>query len=384
MSNYCPNSNHLYRSSIQFVSRMGKVLLLFLLLLPGASTKGSHSLWVLATYIKGQTPFPEFSYVMMLDDVSVLYYDGETKTQFPRGSATIEDNVLDSDVVLTISDFIHAHFLERWAIAKKYLNETDRTVALQRLVVCELRDDGEPGQMITREAVRGSTTDELLYVDKKFTYQGNLNVSAQLLNFHLEISKRRHEILYQPNCIKTLKGYLEKRRNQVNRKVKPRVRLIQKANSDSGRFRVSCLATGFYPRHINLTLFRDGQPVSDQEITGGDLLPNGDGTYQMRKSLEISADEHKYTCSATHLSLENKLDVTLEFDPGEPFKSVIPSVLIVLVLLLVFGTGVVIYKYRKKQRTASSKSDYSAASTSEESLETTSMPVKQMSETSLN
>ncbi|XP_051741095.1 hereditary hemochromatosis protein homolog isoform X5 [Ctenopharyngodon idella] len=318
-----------------FVSRMGKVLLLFLLLLPGASPKGSHSLWVLSTYIKGQTPFPEFSAVVMLDDVRVLYYDGETKTLIPRGNTTTEDDVFDSDV-LTISDNLHVHFMDRWAIAANNLNGTDRTVALQSLFVCELRDDGEPGQMITREGFRGSTTDELLYVDKKFTYQ-----------------------------------------------VKPRVRLIQKANSDSGGFRVSCLATGFYPRHINLTLFRDGQPVSDHEITGGDLLPNGDGTYQMRKSLEISADEHKYTCSATHLSLDNKLDVTLEFDPGEPFKSVTPSVLIVLVLLLVFGTGVIIYKCRRRQA-ASSKSDYSAASTSEESLEATSTQVKQMSETSLN
>uniref|UniRef100_A0A671Q0G0 Immunoglobulin C1-set domain-containing protein n=1 Tax=Sinocyclocheilus anshuiensis TaxID=1608454 RepID=A0A671Q0G0_9TELE len=73
---------------------------------------------------------------------------------------------------------------------------------------------------------------------------------------------------------------------------------------DSGGFRVSCLATGFYPRHINLTLFRDGQLVSDHEITGGDLLPNADGTYQMRKSLEIrAADKHRYTCSFRCLNL---------------------------------------------------------------------------------
>ncbi len=43
---------------------------------------------------------------------------------------------------------------------------------------------------------------------------------------------------------------------------------------------MSCLATGFYPRHINLTLFRDGQPVSDHEIAGGDLLPNDDAGVQ--------------------------------------------------------------------------------------------------------
>ncbi len=84
--------------------------------------------------------------------------------------------------------------------------------------MCELRDDGEPGQMITRDAVRGSTTDELLYVDKNFTYQGTLNISAEVLNIHIEFSMRRHEVLYQPFCIKTLTGYLKKRRTQINRK----------------------------------------------------------------------------------------------------------------------------------------------------------------------
>ena len=93
--------------------------------------------------------------------------------------------------------------------------------------------------------------------------------------------------------------------------MKPRVRLLQKTLPDSGGAKVTCLATGFYPRHINLTLLRDGQPVPDHQITGGELLPNADETYQMRKSLEVSAEElqqHHYTCTAEHLSLDNKLD----------------------------------------------------------------------------
>uniref|UniRef100_A0A671SRJ3 Immunoglobulin C1-set domain-containing protein n=1 Tax=Sinocyclocheilus anshuiensis TaxID=1608454 RepID=A0A671SRJ3_9TELE len=114
--------------------------------------------------------------------------------------------------------------------------------------------------------------------------------------------------------------------------------LIKKAFSDSGGFRVSCLATGFYPRHINLTLFRDEQPVADHEITGGDLLPNADGTYQMRKSLEIrAADKHRYTCSATHLSLDNKLDIDL--------------VLVVLALGLVLMTVIGVFKWRRRHKT---------------------------------
>ena len=100
--------------------------------------------------------------------------------------------------------------------------------------------------------------------------------------------------------------------------VKPRVRLFQKAIPDSGWAKVTCLATGFYPRHINLTLFRDGQPLDSHQITGGELLPNGDGTYQMRKSLEVSTEDlkenYQYTCKAEHLSLDNKLDIPLGND----------------------------------------------------------------------
>ncbi|KAL0186724.1 hypothetical protein M9458_018394, partial [Cirrhinus mrigala] len=89
---------------------------------------------------------------------------------------------------------------------------------------------------------------------------------------------------------------------------------MRKMLLDSQGLQISCLATGFYPRHINLTLFRDGQPVDDDQITGGEILPNGDRTYQMRKSLLISEEElhegHKYSCTITHLNLDNKLDLT--------------------------------------------------------------------------
>uniref|UniRef100_A0A8C2BGA7 Major histocompatibility complex class I LJA n=1 Tax=Cyprinus carpio TaxID=7962 RepID=A0A8C2BGA7_CYPCA len=211
----------------------------------------------------------------------------------------------------------------------------------QTLVVCELLELDKAGKMIIKDAAGGYTTDELCYFNNIFTYTVNVNVNItqEVLKPHLEEFKQEIAKLFYPICITTLRNYLKKRGGQVNRRITPNIRLIQKANSDSGGSRVSCLVSGFYPRHINLTLFRDGQPVSDHEITGGDLLPNADGTYQMRKSLEISAaDKHKYTCSVTHLSLDNKLDITLESDSGEPFKSAILSVLIVLALVLVFGT----------------------------------------------
>lgn len=347
---------------------MYRILFIIIILFPAASPRGSHSLRMLLTYVKRQTQLSELTGTLVLDDITVGYYDSETRSYIARGNTTNEDDVIDPNHLNTISDYMIAHVMRRSDYLRP-INHTESHVVFQVMGLCEQLGNDKPGQMITKNAFRGSTIDELHFFDGKFTYQGSLNYTAQQIKPVLELSIWRHETIFYPACIKTLKNYLEKRGKQVNRKLKPRVRLIQKANSDSGGSRVSCLATGFYPRHINLTLFRDGQPVSDHEITGGDLLPNADGTYQMRKSLEISAaDKHKYTCSATHLSLDNKLDIDLEFDPGEPFKSVISSVLIVSALVLVFGTGIVLCKCRRR-RTASLKSDYSPASSSEENMD---------------
>uniref|UniRef100_A0A8C2KQ44 Ig-like domain-containing protein n=1 Tax=Cyprinus carpio TaxID=7962 RepID=A0A8C2KQ44_CYPCA len=243
---------------------MDRIIVLLVLLTTSASN-ASHSLSLLSTYIEGETQFPKFSYTTTLDDITVGYYNSET--YIPKGNVTNEDDVINSDYIKDVSNYMYYSFVRRSAL---------------------------------------------------FRQQHNLNDD------------------------------------------KPEVKFIQKANSDSAGSRLSCLATGFYPRHINLTLFRDEQPVADHEITGGDLLPNDDGTYQMRKSLEVSAaDKHTYTCSVTHLSLDNKLDITLE---TESFNSVILLVLIVLVVLvLVFGIGAIIYKCRTR-KPDSVRIGYSAAS----------------------
>uniref|UniRef100_A0A3B4DF13 Si:ch211-147g22.4 n=1 Tax=Pygocentrus nattereri TaxID=42514 RepID=A0A3B4DF13_PYGNA len=345
--------------------------LLLVLFVPAAVSAGSHSLAMVTTFIEGQTPFPEFSFTLMLDDITVSYFDSETETLFPRGVDRDQgdDGVIDPDHLKTITSFMHADFKRRHLFIKYELNYTESIQVQQRLVVCELLDSDQPGPFILKNAIRGTTRDELRFHEHKFTYQNALNITEERLKAHLELTMWRHENLYYPVCIKTLRGYLEKRMSQVKRRVKPRVRLIQRRRFVSGWDGVTCLATGFYPRHINLTIFRDGQPVPDHLTTGGDLLPNGDGTYQMRKSLELSEEELKklsFTCTVAHLSLDNKLDVHMDFDPGEPIVPILSSVVAALVLVSVMVAVVWVMMIRRRKRRASSLGDYSSTSTSEE------------------
>lgn len=66
------------------------------------------------------------------------------------------------------------------------------------------------------------------------------------------------------------------------------------------------------------------------------------------------------------VNLQSVIHVS-EYDHGEPFKSVIPSVLMLLALMMVFGVAAAVIAWNR-QCADSIKSGYSTASASKESL----------------
>nr|XP_055024254.1 class I histocompatibility antigen, B alpha chain-like [Misgurnus anguillicaudatus] len=310
---------------------------------------GSHSLMVFATYAVGQTPFPEFSVVLMLDDVQIAYYDSNALSVFYRSftdSKYFDEEKSDAEVIFR---HIYDSIKKRASNLRQHLNHTNRVDVYQRLAGCELGND-KPGLLQSWDAFNGQNVEEFTFNIEKDDIQMKMPWMItwdQVKRLHV---KFLYENIYHPVCIKTLRRYLNMEKNIVMRKVKPRVRLLKKTLKDTDGVQITCLATGFYPRHMNLTLSRDGQAVDDVQITGGDLLPNGDGTYQMRKSLVISAEElHDYNCTAKHLSLDNKLDITFVTDVevvdlGSLF--IVVSVLVLLVVAVLIITAII--KWRKR------------------------------------
>ncbi|XP_048066600.1 major histocompatibility complex class I-related gene protein-like isoform X2 [Megalobrama amblycephala] len=318
----------------------------------------------LATYIVGQTPFPEFSAVLMLDDLQIVYYDSvRWKAVYRTRSDSKYYDEEQSDAGVVFQD-MYNDMKTRDFYVKKHLNHTDAVHVHQRLTGCELLNDDKPGPLHFWEAFDGQRMQEFTYDLEKNDIQMKkpwIIPWDQVEQLHI---KFLYENVYHPICIKVLRRYLNMEKNNVMRKVKPRVRLMKKTLPDSQGLRISCLATGFYPRHINLTLFRDDQPVDDDQITGGEILPNGDGTYQMRKSLVISTEElrerHKYNCTMKHLNLDNKLDITFdvaESDPGSLSLSVVISVLMLMCVAVLIITALIIW--RKKRRAAGRVSEMS-------------------------
>ncbi|XP_041731927.1 major histocompatibility complex class I-related gene protein-like [Coregonus clupeaformis] len=310
---------------------------------------GSHSLWALATYIGGETPFPEFMVVGMLDDVQVAYYDSNMKHFIYRGhnpTDKIPDNEAQ-DGAYVFGNMYNTLKVRSFNL-KNHLNLTEGVQVQQRMAGCEMLDNGEPALIMQKANFNGIFADFAIYYNMThFTYDaGKLLIGWDGM---MQAYKRTvYENVYLPMCIRTLKSFLKRGKNVVMRKVPPRLRLIKK--EVSGGLQVSCLAFGFYPRHINLTLLRDGQPVAEQELTGGEVLPSGDGTYQLRKSLEVSTEElkkrHNYTCTASHLSLDNKLDVSWESGAERVHLSTLSALLVIVLIVILLGIFICVKRSR--------------------------------------
>ncbi|XP_048098774.1 major histocompatibility complex class I-related gene protein-like [Alosa alosa] len=321
---------------------------------------GAHSLWALSTLIIGDTPFPEFITVGMLDDIQVFYYDSNVNNL--RNQPSKHTECITQEAANLVFGDLYRRVKNIALFSKHQLNLTGGIHVQQEWSGCELLDGGIPGPLLSRGAFNGADNAEWQFS----LHQKTLRSEGLWSTVWNHIEANTHELLcanvYGPVCIKALKNCLHIKKNEVMRKVKPRLRLLQKTLPDSKGAKVTCLATGFYPRHINLILLRDGQPVSDHQITGGELLPNGDETYQMSKSLEVSAEElqhHHYTCTAEHLSLDNKLDIGLEreWDPGA--TTILSSVTAVAVCLVGATCAVIIWWRRRRTGQASQASQSS-------------------------
>ncbi|XP_073322928.1 hereditary hemochromatosis protein homolog [Pagrus major] len=279
-----------------------------------SSGSGRHSLWAFATYISGTTPFPEFSAVLMLDDVQVGYFDSKIDRLVRVGGQGVEGAELNlgQEAVFILRD-IFSSMRKRLEMVKHRFNMTTAGVHVQqRMTGCEVLEDGQPALIMFRDGSNGQDADSLMYNMTHFTYAGGDGWEIQWSAVKRMHFQMLYSNIYLPFCARALNHLLDREKNLVRRRVRPRVRFITK--QVVGGARVTCLATDFYPRHINLTLLRDSTPVDEDELTGGSVLPNGNGLYQVRKSLMVSDEElqrkHNYTCVTSHLSLDNRLEVS--------------------------------------------------------------------------
>uniref|UniRef100_A0A672ZVW6 Hereditary hemochromatosis protein homolog n=1 Tax=Sphaeramia orbicularis TaxID=375764 RepID=A0A672ZVW6_9TELE len=306
-----------------------------------------HSLWVLASYISGSTMFPEFTMVLMLDDIQMAYLDSDLDRIRTTAATKVEMDLLQDNVFI-LRD-MWEDMKKRLNLAKLHFNLTTGVHVQQRLAGCEVMD-GQPVLIMSKNAANGQDAFSLMYNMTHFTLSRQQDWVIHWDNMKWAFIQALYSNVYLPVCAHTLKILLDREKRLVMRRVRPRVHFLMK--QVVGGAQLTCLATDFYPRHINLTLLRNGQAVDEDQLTGGTVLPNGNGLYQVKKTLTVSVEElrlkHNYTCVASHLSLDNRLQVSWRVEFSRSHR--IPIISVPASVALAAGLLVVLLWWRRRSK----------------------------------
>ncbi|KAM9434802.1 class I histocompatibility antigen, F10 alpha chain-like isoform 2-T2 [Clarias gariepinus] len=165
-----------------------------------------------------------------------------------------------------------------------------------------------------------------------------------------------HESLvsfYKKYCFDRLRVFL-KHAPQLSIKNAPEVRVFQRQRAGSNI--LICHVTGFYPKAVQVKWFGADFQLLDDEIN--DVLPNGDSTFQTRRSLiipEKGTEDQLYTCVVYHSSLREG-NITVTWDKEEiPFKLPVWILLGCMFMLTVVG---LVTRYFYKTNATREQDDY--------------------------
>ncbi|XP_069800300.1 major histocompatibility complex class I-related gene protein-like [Dendropsophus ebraccatus] len=223
---------------------------------------------------------------------------------------------------------------------------------LQVMTGCELGDDGS----ITSYRQFRYDGEEYMYYDLPTgafipTMDEAQNVTQRWNTQDKGIGKTTMQCL-KNECIERLKRFIEFGREDLERRVRPGVKV---SHQESGEVtKLHCLVYGFHPRAVDVKWVRNRtDDIPTYESTH--VLPNPDGTYQIRVTTEvIPKEDDSYSCYVDHSSLEEPLLVRWELKPDISLFVIIGVMVFFVLVPISIIAGVI--RWRRK------KENYSAAS----------------------
>ncbi|XP_073456972.1 class I histocompatibility antigen, F10 alpha chain-like [Aquarana catesbeiana] len=254
---------------------------------------------------------PEFSIVGYIDDVQIMRYMSDIGRDIPVANWMKKEDQKYWDRQTLISKQLQDLLKEMVKKTMGRFNQTRGIHYCQLISTCELRDDNTTsGTTYIRYDGR-----EFIYLDKEREIWMYTMYEAELTAQEWNSPGKRWGDLqsrYLDNeCIHYLKAFLEHGREDLEKRVRPEVKVWDQQLSD-GMTRLQCLVYGFHPRPVDVKWVRNGEDdVPSDEMSP--ILPHPDGTYQIRVSVEVQTRWlDSYSCHVDHSSLKEILIVNWE------------------------------------------------------------------------
>ncbi|XP_072115030.1 class I histocompatibility antigen, F10 alpha chain-like [Mobula birostris] len=315
--------------------------LLLLALLCGGASAGSHSLRYFYTAVTPVPEVPEFVVVGYVDEEQIVYHDSVLGQTVPRRGWMAESQ--DPDYWERETQNLRGNepgFKADIQTLQKRTNQTGGIHTIQLMYGCELHDDGTTAGFMQY----GWDGSDLISFDKDRMVWVTPVPWGVITKDKWDQNTARNQQFkgyLEQTCVEWLKKYVQDGGSHLEPNP-PEVSFITSLDNRH----LSCVATGFYPQSIDVTILRDGRIL--EETHSHEILPNHDNTYQLTRTVRVEpTDTGKFSCRVEHRGLPKPLILFLVLKSSYIPLMVI-AVLVVLVILVVFA-DVVSYPFYKKK-----------------------------------
>ncbi|XP_065146978.1 zinc-alpha-2-glycoprotein-like isoform X2 [Paramisgurnus dabryanus] len=157
----------------------------------------------------------------------------------------------------------------------------------------------------------------------------------------------------EKECVDWLNKFREYGDEELRKYSEPKVLVFAKrATGNKNNLKLTCMATGFYPKDVTLVIRKYRTSLPDNEIESTGVRPNDDGTYQLRKSVEIAENEKAdYDCFVSHITLLEPIITKWDGKCSDCSESLALGVVIgaVIAVVICIAVAVGIFLYMKKR-----------------------------------
>nr|CAD12381.1 MHC class I antigen [Labeobarbus intermedius] len=290
------------------------VLGVFILCGPSLQTEiEKHSLYYIYTALSKPVNQPgiyQFTAMGLLDDREIDYYNSEEQRKIPRQHWMQEKMQEDYWEKGTQS----RKSKEQWfnvnvdILMKRMTHNESDVHVLQWRHGCEVEKQGDKVRFSKGIDEYSYDGDNFLSFDDKDS-QWVAPVAAALPTKrkwdNVPILNQYTKGYLEKECVDWLNKFREYGDEQLIKGSPPEVHVFAKrCTSDKTKLKLSCLATGFYPKDVILTIRKYRSSLPEAEIESSGVRPNHDETFQLKKSVEIPQDEKAdYDCFVFHRTL---------------------------------------------------------------------------------
>ncbi|XP_048059156.1 zinc-alpha-2-glycoprotein-like [Megalobrama amblycephala] len=312
--------------------------------------------------------FPEFSAVVVANGGQVKHFSDEERVWVRDGQTVFDWTNTPEDPPDSRDWFIH----QLKMLSDCTNSQCSELHVLQRIIGCELEKlpDGTVNLTVfdeygfDGEDFISFNSDTMKWIDK--------NPKAKETKEKWDHQTGRNQFIKY--YLWTCKDWISKFQNTEN--CSPDVHVsARKAAADDSKLVLTCLATGFYPRDVQMNIRLNRNILLEHQTSSG-IRPNNDETFQMRISVKIDRNhEGSYDCLLIHSSLTEPASVKWDekcidcnMSRWHIITGVAATVVLFLILFCCLSYKIKILYGKKDQKSDGDNDDDSEGQTADRSI----------------